>query len=369
MSGKIIFWAHSYCRSTLKFYSELARVIGRQCVIYTWIESLDLRTDVGFSNNEFDSIEIKHIGDDRDKAFKLLNLHQTDYNIFCAYQASPLQRSLIAKLISEKRHYGIISEAPCNMDKYPKHIIKTIYFNAILPIKLHKVIKNADFMLNFSGYYEDALNRLGWSQKQIISAGYFPPPVPGSKFMRRNEYNWKNFSILLTGLHQWHRSPWLLIEALGILKKKGLIPKCYITQNGPYLDYIKDLAKKYGLNNVEFLGFVKMDKLIELYETCSVYVGTGNYEPWGMRLNDVLLCGSPLIVNRGMGGCKIVDDYGCGLTFDKNDANGLANAIERMITDQKFYLQAANNAITAAKEISPENAASKYGNIIKRYII
>ena len=149
-----------------------------------------------------------------------------------------------------------------------------------------------------------------------------------------------------------------------MLKKKGIVPKCYITQSGPYLGKMMDYAKKHQLSNVEFLGFVDISKLIHLYETCSVYVGCGNYEPWGMRLNDCLLCGAPLIVNRGMGGVKMVDEYDCGLSFNRGDYFGLANAIERLMTDETLYLQIAKNAINAAEEIKPEKAAEKYGKPI-----
>ncbi len=51
------------------------------------------------------------------------------------------------------------------------------------------------------------------------------------------------------------------------------MPKCYITQSGPYLGKVQDYAKKRQLSNVEFLGFVDISKLIDLYESCSVYVG------------------------------------------------------------------------------------------------
>ena len=50
------------------------------------------------------------------------------------------------------------------------------------------------------------------------------------------------------------------------------MPKCYITQSGPNLGKVQDYAKKRQLSNVEFLGFVDISKLIDLYESCSVYV-------------------------------------------------------------------------------------------------
>ena len=340
--NNLVFWAHSYCRSTLKFYSELAKALSRNCFIYIWIENLDLRSATGFSNSEFSDLKIVHIGDDIALAEKTLANHIDDY--------------------------GIFSEAPCNMDKYTKRLFKALYLRCFLPVKLKKIIVNTDFILNASGYYKRELLNLGWKPAQIISCGYYPPRIPGSKLMERTENNWRDFTILLSGLHQWHRSPWILLRALDMLKKKGIVPKCYITQSGPYLGKMKDYAKKHQLSNVEFLGFVDISKLIHLYETCSVYVGCGNYEPWGMRLNDCLLCGAPLIVNRGMGGVKMVDEYDCGLSFNRGDYFGLANAIERLMTDETLYLQIAKNAINAAEEIKPEKAAEKYANQIKKFI-
>lgn len=366
--NNLVFWAHSYCRSTLKFYSELAKALSRNCFIYTWIENLDLRSATGFSNSEFSDLKIVHIGNDIDLAEKTLANHIDDYNIFCAYQTCPVYQHLMNILIRKKIRYGMFSEAPCNMDEYPKRFFKELYLRCFLPVKLKNIISNADFILNASGYYEKGLFNLGWKPEQIISCGYYPPRIPGSKLMERTENNWHNFTILLSGLHQWHRSPWILLEALDILKKKGFMPKCYITQSGPYLGKVQDYAKKRQLSNVEFLGFVDISKLIDLYESCSVYVGCGNYEPWGMRLNDCLQCGAPLIVNRGMGGVKMVDEYNCGLSFNRGDYIGLANAMERLMTDKALYLQIAKNAIYAAEEIRPEKATVKYAAKIKKFI-
>lgn len=329
---------------------------------------MDLRSATGFSNSEFSDLKIVHIGDDIALAEKTLANHIDDYNIFCAYQTCPVHQHLISILIKGNIRYGIFSEAPCNMDKYPKRLFKALYLRCFLPVKLKKIIVNTDFILNASGYYKRELLNLGWKPAQIISCGYYPPRIPGSKLMERTENNWRDFTILLSGLHQWHRSPWILLRALDILKKKGIVPKCYITQSGLYLGKMKDYAKKHQLSNVEFLGFVDISKLIHLYETCSVYVGCGNYEPWGMRLNDCLLCGAPLIVNRGMGGVKMVDEYDCGLSFNRGDYFGLADAIERLMTDETLYLQIAKNAINAAEEIKPEKAAEKYANQIKKFI-
>ena len=66
----------------------------------------------------------------------------------------------------------------------------------------------------------------------------------------------------------------LLLKALNVLRQKGLSPKCDITQEGPLLNEMKKYVKHNHLDNVKFHGFVEMKTLINLYETCSVYVGT-----------------------------------------------------------------------------------------------
>ena len=111
-----------------------------------------------------------------------------------------------------------------------------------------------------------------------------------------------------------------------------------------------------------------MPKLIEHYEICSVYVGAGRHEPWGMRLNDALNCGAPLIVSRGMGGVKLVDDYKCGLSFASGDVKGLADALERMATDDVLYAKCAFQAKLAADEISPRVQAERLWQAILKYI-
>lgn len=366
--NNIVFWAHSYCRSTLKFYSELAKALQRNCLIYTWIENLELRSATGFNNAEFPDLKIMHIGNNQELANQIMERHLTDYNIFCAYQICSIYQHLMNTLIKKGIKYGVFSEAPCNMEYNTRRFIKMIYLHCYLPLKLKVIIRNADFILNASGYYEEALLKMGWKSSQIVSCGYYPPRIPQSKTVERTNKHWQNFTILLTGLHQWHRSPWLLLKALNVLKGKGYEPKCYITQKGPYLTKLQNYVISHSLSNVEFLGFVDISKLISLYETCSVYIGCGNYEPWGMRLNDCLSCGSPLIVNRGMGGVKMVDEYKCGLSFERNDYIGLANAIEKLMSDKELFLETARNASQAAQMIQPEQIAERFAQQIKKFI-
>lgn len=316
----------------------------------------DARRKTGFGDDEFSDMDLSFF-QGLESAKELLNEYKGYNHIFGSYQ-SEISIKLIEHAINNGIKFGICSESPCNMTVGVVRYIKEIYLHTVLPLRVRKVVRHADFIVNFSGDDDKLLLTNGWTPNKIIPCGYYSPRIEGTKNVLRTESNWSDFSILLSGIHQWHRSPMLLLEALVILKSKGFSPDCYITQEGPLFASMKEYAIIHELYNVHFLGFVSMEKLKELYETCSVYVGAGNYEPWGMRLNDVLQCGAPLIVNKGMGGVKLVDDYHCGLAFKRNSPKELAAAIKKMMTDKDFYLSVAHNAFDAVSLIAPEVKAN-----------
>lgn len=366
MKGLII-WTQSYCRSTIGFYIELIKCFGVSAKVFILNnDRLVLREKVGFKEDEICHSVIHRLNNSHEEALHELSKHK-DYNhLFASYQNNDICQSLLKYAVENNLRYGVMSEAPCNMEsKWYRRILKRIYLNTVLKWRVNGIILHSDFILNYSGYYEDELRRLGWKPQQVISCGYYPPPIPNSILRKRTTANWRNFTILLSGLHQWHRSPMVLLRALRELDKAGTQYKCIITQDGPQLAAMKKYVSRHNMKNVEFLGFVPLNRLIELYETCSIYIGAGNAEPWGMRLNDALQCGAPLVVNRGMGGAKLVDDYKCGLTFNKGDYRQLAIQLKSIIYDEQKYLEISKNAYEAALKITPVAKAREMYEAIK----
>ena len=365
MKGLLI-WANSYCRSTLAFYKGLGVAFDCPLKVIVLKELPEARLKTGFCASEFDDMDIS-VYSGLNAASVILDKYNGYYNIFGSYQSSE-SISLINLSIKKGIRFGICSEAPCNMFPFPKRILKELYMRIVLPYKVRSIVKHADFIVNFSGGNTNSLTTIGWEKDKVIPCGYYSPAIEGSKSVHRSWENWNNFTILLSGIHQWHRSPMVLLKALRELDKRGLKYKCNITQKGPLFEEMQAYINKYSMQNVSLLGFLSIGELISNYENCSVYIGAGNNEPWGMRLNDVLLCGAPMIVNRGMGGSMLVEEYKCGLTFAKNDYIGLADALERLIIDYEFYQKCADAAFKASSIITPENMSRKISEIIKQKI-
>ena len=365
MKGLVI-WAYSDCRSTMALYREVCKAAGFPVVITLWhytscLDERDLRTKVGFRPDEFADVKVIKVGENLGLGLKVLEDYSDWNHLFCVYQGSRVYRRLITTARSRGIPVAIACEAPCNMHSGIKRFFKQFYLRFVLPVKSRSVVNASDFFISYSGDAFELAGLAGWPRSKVVPFGYFPPPIEGSRCFERKTNN--PFVVLATGILSKYRGADVLVNALKILKDRGLSYRAIITQEGELLSGLKQMAERYRLP-VEFPGFLPMPKLIELYETCSVYVGAGRSEPWGMRLNDALNCGAPLVVSKGMGGIKMIKDEACGLAFENGDPVDLADKLEVLAADKSLYLQCAKRACVARTHYAPASMAKEFLEIL-----
>lgn len=357
MKGLVI-WAHSCCRSTMALYQAIqkqaefpVRIVVASAQTGGGLLVREARSKVGFRDNEFADVQYTVLNGDFGLGIKIMDECRGYAHLFCAYQMEPTYRRLIHEAHGRGERVFVGCEAPCNMSWGWRGVLKNLYLRFILRMKIRGVVRIAEKFICFSGRNDRLAVLAGWPAEKIVSFGYYPPPIEGSHRVERVSNS--PFVILLTGVLARFRGADIAVRALKVLKDRGVAYNAIITQEGELLDSLKEYASRFDLP-IEFAGFLSMNELIHLYETCSVYVGAGRCEPWGMRLNDALNCGAPLIVSREMGGVKFVDDYGCGLSYVNNDAIDLADKLQRLAEDIKLYRKVAKSAMLAAADIQPE---------------
>lgn len=368
MKGLVI-WAQSACRSQMALYRALEKVLGVPVEVAVWYyrkdpRCEDNRTVLGFRDDEFSDMIIYPVGDDLDKGRQVLFAHKGWHHLFCCYQWSATFRQLQLEAANRGDRTAVGSESPCNMFAGWRRLAKEIYFRTRLPRMLRDVIAVSDFFINYSGDSDAMARLIGWPKEKIIPFGYYPPALPGTKRVRRE--GGRPFTILTTGEMTRHRGSDVFLQALRLLRDRGVNFHATITQNGPLYEQLKKIAECEQLP-VDFVGLLPLDALHKVYEDCSVFVGAGRCEPWGMRLNDALNCGAPLVVSRGMGGVKLVDEYGCGLAFENADADDLARQLERLATDEVFYRACAEKAMEASVKCLPQEKAGQLAVEISRF--
>ena len=103
-----------------------------------------------------------------------------------------------------------------------------------------------------------------------------------------------------------------------------------------------------------------MYELERLYKWADVFVACGLCEPWGMRVNDAIHAGLPVVVSSGMGAKMIVEQYGCGSVYRAGDAKALADVLLRFVSDIDFAAKCRKGVATAHEAWSPKAKAKEF---------
>jgi glycosyltransferase involved in cell wall biosynthesis len=104
---------------------------------------------------------------------------------------------------------------------------------------------------------------------------------------------------------------------------------------GPDLEKCKKLVKKYKAKNIEFLGFVAEEKLIENYVQARAFLFPA-IEDFGLTPVEAMAAGTPVIAikNGGVQESVVAD---CGVFFDFQTSESLQKGILEFIQKEKNF--------------------------------
>lgn len=335
----IVIWAHSECKSNAALYAEVKRIAEASGVGVTMCLWDEKPMD---EVRKVHGLEYIKIGDDLQKGRNVLTSHggAGTTHVFCVYQNSAVWRQLIVEAKASGARVVVSAEAPCEMCVGLKALAKRVYYRFVLPWRIRKVVKAVDVFLNASGNSGiGRLKRLGWAREKIVPFGY------ASALM--GEFRVKSFElgvgeslrILHTGVEEPYRGFETLEKAVVILKKRGV--QVELRHTG---------------------GKVAQEEMQGLYDWADVFVGCGLCEPWGMRVNDAIHAGLPVVVSSGMSAKWLVEQFDCGAVFRRGDARELADILERMAKDIDYRKRLVSGVAAAHEAWTPEARAKVWLN-------
>lgn len=381
---KIVIWAQSVCRSTMDLYREVKRLrddVGVTVVLRRDGRGEDVRKlREAQGQGDYSDVVDREWDGKFESGIELLDLGAV--HIFSGYQACCAVRELMIE--AKRRALRVVEydEAPCEMCLGVKGALKRLYYAMILPMRVRRAVKAADLFISASGNMGmERLVRLGWKREAIVSFGYACGRLGvreqelGGRCLtqrhkdaeaQRGEENSESLSLCVKSVD----------GELGVCGKGLAVSGQRLAVEGRELrvlhtgveakyrgvDVLKRAAaslKRRGVDvDVKFTGGkVDAAQLPGLYEWADVVVACGLCEPWGMRVNDVLLEGLPVVVSDGMGAAMLCDEFGCGCVVPKGDANALAAVLERCANDREFLAHLRSGAKMAVAEIAPEKRA------------
>jgi glycosyltransferase involved in cell wall biosynthesis len=86
-------------------------------------------------------------------------------------------------------------------------------------------------------------------------------------------------------------------------------------------------------NSIEFLGKVNLDKMVELYSTCEMFVfpSINRLEAFGIVQLESMACSTPVIASNIPGVNNVMEVGASGLLVEPRDVEGLAKAIVELL--------------------------------------
>jgi glycosyltransferase involved in cell wall biosynthesis len=134
-----------------------------------------------------------------------------------------------------------------------------------------------------------------------------------------------------------------------------------IAGEGPERNNLEILAKKLGVNNVIFLGWVPRKELVNLYRNCDVYVHSSYAETIPAAIREAMSVGRPIVTTN----VGVIDEYlkdgENGFLINKRDEYEFAEAIVKLLSDENLrYKIGLNNRRCALEKFSLRNIIKQW---------
>lgn len=165
--------------------------------------------------------------------------------------------------------------------------------------------------------------------------------------------------ILFVGRLIPKKAPFVLLHAYARVRESVPCALLYVG-DGQLRPALEVEAKRLGLTDVHFAGFVGQDEIAAVYAAADMLVlPSVSNETWGLVVNEAMACRLPVITSDHVGcSADLVRDWVNGHVVHAGDVQALADAIGRVAASscQRARFGAASNQII--QDWTPERTAS-----------
>jgi len=163
-------------------------------------------------------------------------------------------------------------------------------------------------------------------------------------------------AVFCAKLQQW-KGPMDLLEAFA----QAGVPNSYLVYagDGPEKGNLKRRAEELGLaDRVKFLGFVNQSQLPSTYTASDFLVLPSLFEPFGLVVNEAMVCGLPTVVSDRVGAkFDLVRPDENGYVFPVGNVAALAEILRQLLTDPEKRARMSSAARSRMETWSPKEYA------------
>lgn len=152
--------------------------------------------------------------------------------------------------------------------------------------------------------------------------------------------------IVYLGRLEWEKGVQTLVEALVILKARGVDFTAVLCGRGSFEPRLRELVVEGDLSDrVRFEGWISEDEKRAMLRSAGAAVVPSFYEPFGIVALEAIEAGAPIVVSRVGGLEEIAVNVPGSMTFPGGDADALADVLS-VILDSYHDPVAAREVLT-----------------------
>ena len=187
-----------------------------------------------------------------------------------------------------------------------------------------------------------------------------PNPYDARIFVDRSPAAERPADLIFLGRLVAEKGVDVLLEALRLLRPRGLSPRLTIVGAGPELFAMQQMSERLGLReDVTFAGPKRGVELVKLLQEHKILVIPSRYdEPFGVVALEGIACGCVAVGSSGGGLPEAIGS--CGVTFPNGDANALAQALEQLLRQPDEQRRLTANAPQHLAKFHPTVIAEAY---------
>jgi glycosyltransferase involved in cell wall biosynthesis len=155
-----------------------------------------------------------------------------------------------------------------------------------------------------------------------------------------------------------------LLAALADLRRRGSAIPLTVVGDGPERQALERRAVLLGLGkSVRFVGAVSPERVSGLLADQRVAVLPATGEGLGLVLAEALAAGVPVVAYESGGIADLLVDREAGELVRPGDVKGLADAMHRVVSDQRYLDAAARAGRILAARLAPSRVAEQFESV------
>jgi glycosyltransferase involved in cell wall biosynthesis len=134
-------------------------------------------------------------------------------------------------------------------------------------------------------------------------------------------------------------------------------------------DLEKEATTRGLSNKVKFLGFVNQSQLPKLYKSADVMVIPSRYEPFGLVVNEAMLCSCPVVASDRVGAIRDLITHGeTGYVYRCGQTDELAAFLKNVLADPARLQSVRERALERMKTWTPNASADALVEAVERAV-